>query len=107
MSLLSIQNLSYSYNFGDTVFSGVAFEVRPGDRIGLAGPNGCGKTTLLKLLSGELDPFSGTIIRRRGLRIASLAQVLPRESKQTLADFAGEVLAREEWEFHRVLEGLG
>lgn len=107
MSLLSIQNLSFSHHAGLPLFSGVSFEIHAGDRVGLAGPNGCGKTTLLRLVEGELDPASGSIVRRRGLRTVALSQLLPRASPQTLEVFVSEKQVTEEWELHRVLEGLG
>ncbi|MCC6389366.1 MAG: ABC-F family ATP-binding cassette domain-containing protein [Bryobacterales bacterium] len=67
MSLLSVQNLSYSHVSGVPLLRAVTFAIDPGDRIGLAGANGSGKTTLLRLLAGEMEPDSGEIARRKGL----------------------------------------
>ncbi|MBI4553454.1 MAG: ABC-F type ribosomal protection protein [Candidatus Latescibacteria bacterium] len=47
----------------DDLFRDVSFEINPRDRVGLIGPNGCGKTTLLRVLAGELHPASGDVIR--------------------------------------------
>lgn len=72
MSVLSVHNLSYCHVLGVPLFEGATFSIDPGDRIGLTGPNGCGKTTLLKLLAGDLEPTTGQIVRRKHLRIEVL-----------------------------------
>ena len=60
MSLLSASNLSMA--FGErTLFSGADFLIETGDRIGLVGPNGCGKTTLLKSILGLIPSISGKV----------------------------------------------
>lgn len=58
--LVSLKDIQAGYN-GKTVLSKVNFEVRQNDFIGIIGPNGGGKTTLLKLILGLLKPFSGSI----------------------------------------------
>ena len=57
-----------------TVFDEVTLGVDEGDRIGIVGRNGDGKSTLLKLLAGRLDPDAGRVTRRRGIRIGMLDQ---------------------------------
>lgn len=71
--LISFENVAFGY--GDNlIFSGVEFAVNEGERIGLIGANGEGKTTLLKLIVGELMPDSGKINIKNGARLGYLAQ---------------------------------
>ncbi len=59
---------------GLTVFDGLSFEIKDGERLALLGPNGAGKSTLFRLLSRELTPSSGAVTHQRGLRIGYLHQ---------------------------------
>jgi ATP-binding cassette subfamily F protein uup len=59
---------------GRRLFHGVDLELGPGDRIGLLGPNGCGKTTLLRVVSGDLAPDEGRVDRAEGLRTIVFSQ---------------------------------
>ncbi|HBZ96718.1 MAG TPA: ABC transporter ATP-binding protein, partial [Phycisphaerales bacterium] len=73
MPLLSCSNLSCRRGH-TVVLEGVSVSFEPGERIGLVGRNGCGKTTLLSLIEGREDPDQGRVDRARGARIGSLAQ---------------------------------
>lgn len=93
MSLISGQQLSKTYGL-QTVLDKIDVTVEPGERIGLVGANGSGKSTLGRILAGLETPDLGTVARRRGARIAYLAQepILPtgtaREvTEQGLADW--------------------
>jgi len=57
-----------------TLASGIALVVNPGDRIGIVGPNGIGKTTLLKCLLGEIEPSDGKVVMGRNTRVAYFDQ---------------------------------
>src|SRR5438046_10712265 len=58
-------------DFGATrLFSGVTFTVAPGERWGIVGRNGTGKTTLFRLLTGEMQPTRGVVARQPGLRVS-------------------------------------
>jgi ATP-binding cassette subfamily F protein 3 len=84
--MLQVSNLSKSY--GDNLlFEKVSFSVNPGERLGLIGPNGCGKTTLFKVILGELKPDSGSARLSPGdLRIGYLAQALEYQPGQTVTE---------------------
>jgi ATP-binding cassette, subfamily F, member 3 len=70
---MRIENVSK--RFGDrTLFSGVEFEIEGGDKIGLIGPNGCGKSTLIKLLTGRLAPDTGKIEKQPGVTVGYFDQ---------------------------------
>lgn len=99
MSLISASGLSLYY--GDTeVFSGVDLEVAGRARTGIVGPNGGGKTSLLRVLVGELEPTGGTVTRASGLRIGYVPQVAELSTGGTLKD---EVMLA----FQRILQVEG
>lgn len=71
--LITVDTAKFSY--GDNlIFEDVSFAVNEGERIGLIGANGEGKTTLLKLILGELSPDYGQVIKKNGARIGYLEQ---------------------------------
>ncbi|MGL5080273.1 MAG: ABC-F family ATP-binding cassette domain-containing protein [Microcoleaceae cyanobacterium] len=71
--MLRLENISKIYPTG-VVLKDVTWEVKPGDRIGLVGVNGAGKSTQLKIVAGEIEPTSGQVIRPASLQIAYLTQ---------------------------------
>src|SRR5512136_1669036 len=73
MSLVSSRDLSLAFG-ADVLFDGASFSIGQHDRIGLVGPNGTGKSTLLRILAGERAPDGGTLVFRRGSRIGYLPQ---------------------------------
>ncbi len=73
MSLLSCQNLSLSYAQRDILLN-ATFEIAKGDKIGLIGSNGCGKTTLFKALCGQMEPADGKIIKASSVNIGFVEQ---------------------------------
>jgi len=93
MSLLTANNLAMSFGPLD-VFDGVSCAVAEGDRIGLVGPNGEGKTTLLRILAGDLTPTAGGVYRRRGLRMGYLPQDPPPAGDKNLWDDMLEVFSQ-------------
>ena len=73
MILLSARDLCRQFD-ADPVFREVTFDVRAGEKIGLVGPNGCGKTTLMSVLAGREEPDVGTVDRHSTATIAVLEQ---------------------------------
>src|SRR6266480_3479480 len=59
--IIELQNISYSYNGQEKVLEDISFSLHKGDYLGIIGPNGGGKTTLLKIMLGLLKPTSGTV----------------------------------------------
>ena len=73
INLLVAEDISKSYG-PNVLFSGVALGINEGDKCGLIGINGTGKTTLLRIIAGDEEPDTGTVIKRNGIRIAYLPQ---------------------------------
>ncbi len=71
--LISVRNIAKSYTH-KALFSGITLGVYEGERIGMIGPNGSGKSTFLKILAGIEDADSGSIERKRDLKMAYVAQ---------------------------------
>lgn len=92
MSLITVSSLSKSFG-ADDLFSGVTFSVAKGARLALVGPNGIGKTTLLRILIGEEEPSGGTVTRAKNLRIGYLSQEADFELKGVLWDVCLEPFA--------------
>ena len=71
--LLSIRNLSISFD-DKTICSGISFDVNEGDIIALSGRNGCGKTSVIRVICGDDIPHNGEIIMNRQLKISRISQ---------------------------------
>lgn len=91
--MLRLEHVSKIYPTGE-VLRDVTWEIKPGDRIGLVGVNGAGKSTQMRLIAGHEDPTSGSVVRQGEPRIAFLQQefdVDPRRSvRQELFQAFGE-----------------
>ncbi len=87
MSILQVQNISKSFGT-HVLFEGVSFQIAENDRVGLIGPNGCGKTTLLSILNQESEPDSGTVIVSRNCRCESIAQIMDADFEGSLYEIA-------------------
>ena len=92
MILLNVAHVTKRFG-PEPVLDGVTFEVRPGERIGLVGPNGCGKSTLMKILVGREEPDSGTVERHPASTIGYLEQHPEFPPGQTLWEAALEGMA--------------
>ena len=83
--MLNIHNLSISFQ-GEYLFEDITFKLSPGDRIGLIGKNGAGKSTMLKILAKELEPDSGQIAADKNLSIGFLKQDIDFELGRTVLE---------------------
>jgi len=72
--IIDVKNISFGYDEEPNLFENVELNVDLNCKIGLVGPNGVGKTTLVNLIIGELEPKSGEILRNRKLNIAKFSQ---------------------------------
>ena len=91
MKTLAVTGLEKTYGT-KTLLAGINFAIRTGDRIGLIGPNGTGKSSFLKVLADQTDYDQGTIDKPKDYRIAYLAQNPELDPNQTILDtvFAGD-----------------
>ena len=85
MSLIIANNLTKSYGHVD-IFSGLNFTIEHGSRLALVGPNGVGKTTLLRILIDEESPSEGRVTKAKKLRIGYLPQAKDFQSDSTVWD---------------------
>ena len=83
--MINIINLSKYYGT-DTIFDNISFRINGNKKIGLVGPNGCGKTTLIKMIIGNEEPSKGTIIIDKKLRIGYVPQYLEFDENHSLLD---------------------
>lgn len=104
MPLLSATNLHHAYGT-DVILDGVSLSVEAGDRIGIVGRNGTGKTTLLRAMGGLLTPDSGTIALAKGRRAGYLAQDPDLNPEETLRG-AAEAAFGELHALHQQLDHL-
>lgn len=75
MTDISVQNLSKSFEVGSPVLTGLSFDITEGEHVAVLGPNGCGKTTLFRILSGETEQDGGSVVVARGKRIGLISQI--------------------------------
>ena len=95
MALLNMRDVSVGFG-GALVLEGISLHIERGERLGLVGRNGVGKSTLLKIIAGELEPDTGTVIRERGLQVAYLVQEVPEGLAGTVADIVASGLGAPE-----------
>ncbi len=92
MILFQVEGVQKHYG-PEPVLDGVTFELRPGERIGLVGPNGTGKTTLMRILADKEEADGGSIVRHPSLHVGYLEQQPEWEPGRTLLDEAKSALA--------------
>ncbi len=83
MIVLSGNDISVSFG-GETLFHNVNFRLEENGRAGLVGVNGCGKTTLMHVINGKLEPENGSINKAAGIKLGSMEQYVIRDDSVTL-----------------------
>ena len=109
--MIAVTNLSKSYGT-QVLFENVTFNINPGEKIGLVGRNGHGKTTLFRLITGQEEPDSGTITIPKGYKIGYLKQQLEFTEPTVLAECCSEMQpndsgVKQTWQAEKILSGLG
>ena len=111
-NLVSVENVSKSFGL-KTLLDGVSLGVQTGDRIGVVGLNGGGKSTLLKVLTGHEQPDEGRVSQMNDIRMAMVTQEANLNPEDTVADVVLKPLGVETFEWaskssvRDVLDGLG
>ncbi|MEO1094242.1 MAG: ABC-F family ATP-binding cassette domain-containing protein [Cyanobacteria bacterium J06638_28] len=101
--MLRLESISKIYPTGE-VLRDVNWEVKSGDRIGLVGVNGAGKSTQLKIIQGEVEPTSGSVIRPASLRIGYLNQEFEVDDNRTVKDEFWKVFTEANTIHERLME---
>ena len=104
MASVSIQNLKVDFG-GKVLFENVSFDVNPGEFVGLIGANGTGKTTLFKVITGEIEPTEGGAFVGRNVKVGYLEQHACHGSVRTVYDEALSVFTHL-MEMERELEDI-
>ncbi|MBL4637394.1 MAG: ABC-F family ATP-binding cassette domain-containing protein [Kofleriaceae bacterium] len=94
MSILTAENLYKSYG-AQVVLEGIGLVLQPGERVGLLGVNGCGKSTLVKILAGVEQADSGTVLIRKGATVGYFSQEPDLDPSLTVREVVAEGLG--EW----------
>lgn len=90
-TIFDIEDMSFSYDAGREVIKDFTYHMVRHDRIGVVGPNGIGKTTLMKLFQGSIEPTKGTMGRGETVRIGYFSQQLPTfKEDQRVLDYIRE-----------------
>ena len=92
--LVSAENMAFGFA-GSPLLEKIDFTLSEGDRVGLIGPNGEGKTTLIRLILSELEPEDGRIFVKNGIRIGYLAQNGGYDSENTVFEEMKEIFAED------------
>ena len=98
MADISVSALVKSFEIGKRILDGLSFTVNPGERVGILGHNGCGKTTLFRILVHELDFDDGQVSTAPGKRIGLISQIPDNPAGWTVEDVLKEA--------HRRLYGM-
>ncbi|GAA3442332.1 ABC-F family ATP-binding cassette domain-containing protein [Planomonospora venezuelensis] len=96
MNLVNLESVSHSYG-PKPLLKDVSLGIEAGDRIGVVGRNGGGKTTLISVIAGELKPNAGRVTHNRGLHVGALSQGDDLDPARSVADIVLGDRAEHEW----------
>ncbi|GAA5072197.1 ATP-binding cassette subfamily F protein uup [Thermocatellispora tengchongensis] len=96
MNLVNLESVSHAYG-PKPLLSEVSLGIAAGDRIGVVGRNGGGKTTLISVIAGTLKPDAGRVTHNRGLRVGVLAQADDLDPRATVEEAVLGGMAAHEW----------
>src|SRR5829696_823783 len=101
MPLVALDRVSLAFGHLP-LLDDVNFQIDPGERVAVIGRNGSGKSTMLQILSGDLQPDAGLVLRQPGVRVARLVQDVPLSADRSVATVVGEGLGEldihDEWQ---------
>ena len=107
---ISVTNLVKEFEVGSKILDGLTFQVDSGERVGLLGPNGCGKTTLLRILTGVMDYDEGEVVIAPGKRVGLISQIPVYPAGYTVEDVLDDAFAplhKMEREMTQLAETMG
>ena len=105
MSLINFSEVTFTWD-GSILLDKIDIDLGSGERIGLLGRNGCGKSTLMKLIAGDIEPDEGHLRRSKDLQVTRLAQEVPEGNDEKVADFIGSDLnfpGADQWQKEKAL----
>ncbi|MDR4126564.1 ATP-binding cassette domain-containing protein [Yanghanlia caeni] len=98
VSLITLTDVHLAFGH-HALLDGAELTIQQGERIGLIGRNGAGKSSLLKILDGRLDPDDGEVMRMSGLTVATVEQEPALDDDATIMEFlCGDYIEREDWQ---------
>lgn len=103
MALVALSHVTKHFG-GPTLLNDVTLDIEPGMKVGIIGQNGTGKSTLLKIIAGQLEPTDGAVFRQRGLTLAYQAQELSYTPGSTVFEEMRRVFAADVMREKRLAE---
>jgi ATP-binding cassette subfamily F protein uup len=94
MPLISLQNISVGFG-GPLLLEGIDLQIEPGERVCLVGRNGTGKSTIMRVITGDIKPDSGMVVFQQGLRTALLTQEVPQNISGSVFDVVSDAFGEQ------------
>jgi len=94
MPLISLQNISVGFG-GPLLLEGIDLQIEPGERVCLVGRNGTGKSTIMRVITGDVKPDRGMVVAQQGLRATILTQEVPQNVSGSVFDVVSEAFGEQ------------